>query len=82
MFPVHKPDSTERKSVFRRNGYPEPSQCGNTLGQDALSAGLVDRGYPGIQNSYLQVESAGRDRRDDARRSRSDNDDLTSFSHN
>ena len=82
MFPVHKPNATEQKSAFRREGYAEPSQCGNTLGQDTLSAGLVDRGYPGIQNCYLQVEPACRDRRDDARRSRSDNDDLAPFSHN
>ena len=61
---------------------PSLLESGNTLGQDALSAGLVDRGNSGIQNRYLQVEPARRDRRDDARGSRSDNDDLALFRHN
>jgi hypothetical protein len=82
MFPIHKPDSAELKGAFRREGNAEPSESGDTLGQDALSAGLVDRWNPGVQNRNLQVESARRDRRDDARWSRSDNDDLASFSHN
>src|ERR1700674_1940854 len=51
MFLVHKPDSTECKGVFRRQADAEHSEGSNTLGQNALSAGLVDRGRSGIQNN-------------------------------
>lgn len=82
MFPIHKPDSAERKGAFRRKGYAEPAQSGNPLRQDALSAGLVYWGYACIQNRYLQIKPARGNRRNDARRSRSDNDDLTLSRHN
>ena len=82
IFLVHKTDSSEWKPAFWRQSDAERFQGGDAPGQNALAAGLVDRGRSGIQNSNLQSQSARRDRRNNARRSRSDNNDFATFHHN
>ena len=82
MLFVHKSNSSKWKTAFGRQGDSKRAQGRNTLGKYALSAGLVDRGHSGVQNDCLQSVPARGDRRNDPRRSRSDNDDLASIRHN
>jgi len=81
MFLVRKPDSFKRKTALLRQGDAERAQSRNTLGQDAFSAGLVDRRISGIENNGTQSLAACRDRSNDPRRSRSDHNDRTLPSH-
>ena len=53
MFLVHKTDSPEWKGAFWRQRDAQRFQGGDAPGQNALAAGLVDRGRPAIQNSNL-----------------------------
>ena len=82
MFGVHELDSPEWKGIFGRQRDAKHFESGDTVGQDAFSAGFVDRRHASIHYGRLQTLSAGGNRRNDSRWPRSDNEDFTLFFHN
>jgi hypothetical protein len=78
---VDKLNSPKGMCEFRGQTYAELSKCGDATRQNALSAGFVNWGRSSVENCDPKAAPASRDCRGDARRSRSDYDDLAVCNH-
>ena len=75
-FGAGKPDSSEGDGEIRIYMDSERAQRGNSFWQQPLSARLIDRRSPGVENDGSKSSLICRDRSRDPRRPCSNNDDV------